>query len=817
MSAPVDLANLFVRPPGDVLYFLIVAALLQTVVVLAYGAWRQRGEDGFDDRRLFIGAMASVIVWLLLMIGAVYVRISGQPSDAVLPPLERAVSAASIVFLGWSLLTTQKRLSVSVLLLLLAICLVYLVTGTQWASLYTRMDFNASFYGAAWTFGVSLSLIGICGLSIARFGQIVDAPLKLLAALVLLIGHVVTLTAMARGTLTGDYPGIIRISLAIAFFIVALITHRALIAAYRQRLETMVERSSASNPPPLRVAASQSMSGIRSDRGSAQLMKALGDMIEGATPQTLPRQIVLAALDSLHADVGLLLDVASPNHLDIVWGFDRGLDHPLTSLSIRLDRQPTLVNAIERRAGRALLLSDKLDELSELYDALDIRSVGPAYIQPLISGDRLHGMLLIGSPYSKRELIDSERELFHGIAIISAKLLTLSVSDRDARARADRVIAAAARQRDEGLPLLDDILRQTLEESQRAHDSAQDNYDRLRREVDLEWGRLRVARMLTSDDRSNPLVALRDDMRQLVQSLNQVLPEVRAVGLLQAVVTPENDMRIFVDALGQHTDRLRGVGALLLQELDAVRDGVLSSMYDDDLLQRLVSLAAAYRESLGAFRTLADSGRERLIAFGIEPGAPQFLTVMARLYSDRLAAYRHIDALDAERIALTAQLAESQALVSIESERARQVEAMQKEIARLASDREAADRQRDALVQERTELVNALSLLEDRQRQSLAEITALEHELNEVSDDRRTFQALLQAGNNDANSAQIVDLIEQRDSLARQLRDARTVAERAAEQIESLRVQANFANESVVYRLIIQSCLSISFKNCAVR
>ncbi len=81
----------------------------------------------------------------------------------------------------------------------------------------------------------------------------------------------------------------------------------------------------------------------------------------------------------------------------------------MTSLSINLDEQPTLVNAIERRQQRPLYPDRNVEELNDLYSRLDIEPMGPTYFQPLVNDNELLAVLVIGMPYSGRELLEPKK------------------------------------------------------------------------------------------------------------------------------------------------------------------------------------------------------------------------------------------------------------------------------------------------------------------------------------------------------------------------------------------------------------------------
>jgi len=182
-GTPIDFINIFVRPPGDLLYYLAVIAIAQTSFFMALGQrLRRRGER--PPGRYLIGTLGTVFVWALLMIGALFALLGGEPADALLPPLERAAQMITLIVLGWAFLTADHEPSgrtgnMVALGLMILVIFGYVYTGMEWTSLYQRAEFNSSGFGAAWTFiSALLALTGII-LSAAYWRYVTDAPLKL--------------------------------------------------------------------------------------------------------------------------------------------------------------------------------------------------------------------------------------------------------------------------------------------------------------------------------------------------------------------------------------------------------------------------------------------------------------------------------------------------------------------------------------------------------------------------------------------------------------------------------------------------------------
>ncbi|MDQ7036013.1 MAG: hypothetical protein Q9P01_14605 [Anaerolineae bacterium] len=156
MSAFSILNNIFVDFPGDFIYFLLVIILSIASLLMAMNL---SDTDENHSRERYTLAMAGVaFAWGLMLAGVFYSRVTQQGLDAILPPLERAVSTSSILLIGWALLTADHqrwhRSSNFVLLTLLALVTAgYTMTGVAWVGQAdTSSGFNTTIYGMAWVF-----------------------------------------------------------------------------------------------------------------------------------------------------------------------------------------------------------------------------------------------------------------------------------------------------------------------------------------------------------------------------------------------------------------------------------------------------------------------------------------------------------------------------------------------------------------------------------------------------------------------------------------------------------------------------------------
>jgi signal transduction histidine kinase len=759
-----DFIDLFTQPPGDLLYFLVVFAVSQAALFMALGQ-RLRMPNERVSRRYSLAAFGVVLSWVFLMIGALYALLSRQEPTAILPPLERAANVITILLVSWAFLTADHnrlaRLSNLVLLgLLLLVIGGYVYTGIQWPPLAAQIDFNSSQYGVAWTMIPAVLVILNILLTLVYSRMIADAPLKLVFSLALLAGYGAALVQIAQGTASGDYDGTVRLAFLAALSLLAAIVYRMVI----NRLEGELFAQSRSLAPataaapigqdtrpqaPVLVSQPRSMgSPTSTDRESAQLMKALGVILEGATPENIPDRIILSALNSLGAEIGALLVIQDANYADITRAYDRALDRPLAGMSINLSNQPTLVNAIERRVLRPLYVDRNQDELQDLYTRLDIEQIGPVYFQPLVKERELLAILLIGLPYSRRELHEEQQELLKGIGIIAANLLALSMAARDARVRAEERIIQAMVQGVSPDELGDDTVMAAWQAMQTSLESSRSQIGVLTQQImelkiELDYERSRLSDLLSDTAAglsiSQRIVRLTDEQQKLVQERDQLAARLRdSETALVTATAPDNEAayKAMIETLNRERDELleqrRRLQSMLvdMRASQATPEGVQEML---DRMSREKTQLEADRSQLS--QRLTDIERQ-LRSLGIDEGAAGLSQVIGQLYEQKAGLQAKTDQLQRERDALLNERKRLSESIDQSEARDKQLQMLQAQLGNLAADREAIGKQLEKLRAERDELLQRQDTLKYQRTKWMAEAAGFEQELSDAYDEQ---------------------------------------------------------------------------------
>ena len=751
--------NVFLIPPGDQIYILLGFVLCATLFLMALGQY-QRDRKAIEPAAFTVGAGVAAISWALLMVGAVFALLTNQPGQAILPPIEALAQALTVLWLSYAFVSSSHRFGRLIRLLAIggsvALFIGYVLTGASWSGAGAEM-FSASAVGTTWMMGVlALGIAGIVLLAL-DFGGIVDSPLRIVALAMIVAAEAGALLGVGGA---GNSAGLVRIGF-IAFLVVTTwIVYRMGLRQIEVRALAMARKNgngnghkngnghgnghgngAAAEAAPAAAATLTADAAARTgDRESAQLVRALGMMLENATPATIPGQITAAVSNSLRTDVSLLLAAHDTQYADITTGQDRVMAREITGISINLNDQPTLVNAIERRALRSLMPYRSEDELKDLYGCMDIEPIGPTYFQPLVSQGNLYGVLVTGNPYSGRELNDGDQELLKGIAIIGANLMALSLAARDARMEGEgKIIGAmvrgtAATEDQESLNVWNEM-RAELEAAHSQINLLSEQVTLLKLELDDERSRMALALDDSDEGKtiSQQMAAVTGEQQRLADERDQLSARVREAEAALAGASGEDSVVVFramIDVLERERDELATQRERLQSELDSLRAaGATQPAMVQDMLQRMSEDKARLQIERDQLSSKLGDIEMQLNALGVTGGAVGLTQLITQLFEQRASLQTRNEALRMERDALLNER------VGLETGGLGvgdvQLTQLQTDLTHVAADREAMTKQRDRYRAERDELTGRVDALREVQARLMAEATAFEQELTE--------------------------------------------------------------------------------------
>jgi signal transduction histidine kinase len=801
VGATPDLLNLFSNSAVALLYFLSVILLSQAALFMALGQ-RLRGPSERGAARYAAASIGVMAAWIVMMIGAMVVLVTRKPSEAILPPLDRAVSVMVVLLVGWAFLTADQQdkdpssrgrggwLTFFVALIALGVVGAYGYTAVQWFNT-PGAEFNRSMYGSAWVLGGTvLSAVGLI-LLILRFRSTVDAPLKMIFFAFVLAGFGYTLFTINNGTLRGDDAGAMRLAFLAAMSFLPIVVYRKVVDRLMTAIEVKSTQAVQASLSAITMPQAESSSG---DREAVTLLKALGLMLEREVPEELPQQIVTSVASVIKADVVALLALDDVEYADVIAAYDHVQQKPIAAMALKLDEQPTLQAAITQRSQQALpsddgdlfarqqtLTTDKnLNELVDLYTRLDVQKIGPAYFQPLMRDGVPVGVLVVALPYTQRELRDNELRLLEALAPIGARLLTISRAAQRARFEHDeRAVQAVVAGVEPAQPAVSPARADMQASLELARNQINELSAMVRDlQIELDYERSRIAELSAGDAEglsvTQRLAKMSAERSQLEAEREKLMQALQEAQTKLATATGDDDevYQAMVRVLQQERDELQAQKAQLETQLTDIREHgqTATPAVLRDMLTNLSEEKARLSVERDQIKSQLSSVEEQLGALGIEGGPAGLATVIFQLTNERSQYKAQAERFAQERDTLLAERKRIADLIANEAKRAEKIAALETWLRRLAADREALLQQRDSLRQERETHRADREGWEAQRTKFVGDLAAMQADLEEALHERNQASSA-----HDKLAQERASLITERDRL---------VAERTALQTE---------------------------------
>jgi signal transduction histidine kinase len=191
-----------------------------------------------------------------------------------------------------------------------------------------------------------------------------------------------------------------------------------------------------------------------------------------------------------------------------------------------------------------------------------------------------------------------------------------------------------------------------------------------------------------------------------------------------------------IDVLRRERDELAGQRDRLQEQLGEIRRGAPLPRLVQDMLDQMGAERARLEVERDTLNHKLTDIEIQLQALGIQGGTAGLSQLLAQLYEQRAALQAKSEAFKRERDALLNERAQLEDAIRREAERESRLESLQNEIKHLAADREAVTRQRDRLRVERDEIAARQESLKEQQGRLLAEVAGFEQEILEQQEEQ---------------------------------------------------------------------------------
>jgi signal transduction histidine kinase len=762
-----DLNQLLIESPGDTLYFVLIAGFAMIGLFISLGQ-RQRDASDLLARRLVLAMAGILLAWLALLGGAVLAFYAEIESQALLPPLERAAILMTILLSGWAFAAGmyKDRAEIHRIALVgaMGVVLSFGVTFFIWSGSAPDAQFLQSSLSMLWAVTSTLLAGIMVAVSLSQLNDLTDAPLIVVMHIVFAVGNVFLVVQGQEAN--AQYSGVLRWSMLGGVAVLMILVYRSVVGSLLTSRKRAIETSQKAIQTMSKQKDDQPNGGAEQragmspiERESVQLMRALGLMLENATPQSLPNQVVQSLITVLKVDVAAILRVKDANYADVEAAYDRFLEREASGMAINLEYQPTLVNSIERHSQRSLYPERNESELEDFYTRLDIEQIGPTYFQPMYREEELIAIVMVGLPYSKREMARADVELLKGLGVIASSLLEMSYTAIDAQMLAEERAIQAMVNRVSPSQLDDADVIAARQELQASLQLAREQIAQLSNQVVALKRQLDQERNQFVDDlgdseealsASQQMMNLHDEHQQLREERDALAAELQEATAALHSASDQDDLTLYkemIESLKLERQDLVSQRDLLQQEIEQIQNAS-GTLPDPRDVQAMLDRMDLDRERLEAERDqLADklhSVREQLRSIGIETESAGLTGLLTRLVEQR-------SALIIENEQLQAELAQWKNTPT--GDQVERIAMLQATLKNVASDREVALKQRDTLRRELDDMRHKVSVLrqrwkelEDDTRRSQARARVLEEEksimqaeLLRVSNERSTL------------------------------------------------------------------------------
>jgi signal transduction histidine kinase len=377
-----QILTILTNPPGNLVYFLVVAFTITAAFQLSINQWRRSGFP--QGQRMVIGLGILLLLQIIQFVLAILAWQNLIPLSSVLPPLERTIGLLIVVVAAWLWIFPETDLAGDVLSIFfgLLVLVFFFITLAWWGNQPPESTYNgswadfASVIFALFLLGLSILLILVRRPNGWGFGLAMNA--------ILLGGYLAWFWLPQLGN---NYVGVIRLSQMIAFPLLLYLPQRFNLPA-----ETV--------PKPISGTAKE----VRRYRVDPGLVNDFLSLAANASPELVGQTISRLVSELMVSDICLL--VAPPDMsgtLVISCGYDLIKQIPIEGFTLDSRTTPILSSAMRRGRHVRLPSSSTSQDLASLAQALKLGRSGHLLAAPVATQGMqpLMGIILL-LPYSNR-------------------------------------------------------------------------------------------------------------------------------------------------------------------------------------------------------------------------------------------------------------------------------------------------------------------------------------------------------------------------------------------------------------------------------
>ncbi|HSB03051.1 MAG TPA: ATP-binding protein [Anaerolineales bacterium] len=400
MGAPLyTIVSFLTESPGTFFYHFVLVLSIIWGLQAAFVNWR---SSEFPQARRTMFGLAML---LIMQIGLILVGVIGSQGilnlSLVLPPLDRAVTVFSLVWMIWlwAFPEPSRSADAGTWLLSLLVVAAFSFSLVAAGSSPSSGPYDQTIYETYWQLaGMGVSLLGLFILLVRRPN---GSGYGFAVFLLNFAGH---LLYLLFGRIDADFPGIVRLAHVASYPILMTLPQRFpgpsnKLTSIKQQDTPAGERRKYSTDPKTFHA----------------LLALAGESATDKLSQAITRAIAQTML----ADLCFLIYLTDNNsQMQIASGYDLIREENLEGGSLNKTVIPMLTNALQRGRPLRLPASSTSADIKGLSDLLGLANPGHLMSVPIVTSDKepLGGVLLL-SPYSNRLWSAEDQAFLTNIAV----------------------------------------------------------------------------------------------------------------------------------------------------------------------------------------------------------------------------------------------------------------------------------------------------------------------------------------------------------------------------------------------------------------
>ncbi|MBI2333712.1 MAG: GAF domain-containing protein [Chloroflexi bacterium] len=402
-------------PPGDLIYYIVLVFVIASALQSAFNHWR--ASEFPQARRAFIGLgiLLGAQIFMFLFSGLGWQELVDP--KAVLPPMDRAFLAFSIIWITWlyAFPEPNRRADAAATLLSMFIVTAMGLSLISWQQQMANpaavtLSYNLTMDDFVWQIGsLVMALFGMAVLFIRKPDGMWYGIILLLLGF---LGH----TGQLLIGMEGDFSGIVRLAYMAAYPILLTLPQRfATVSAVETSIQskpTILKQDTGGRPERRRYSTDpktfHALLAVAAENNSTKMSQA----------------ITRAIAQTMLADLCFMIYLTDNNkQMVIAGGYDLIREDSLEGGSLSKNAIPMLANSIQRGRPLRLPASSTSADIKGLGDILGLTNPGHLLYVPILTPEKetLGGVLLL-SPYSDRTW-SAEDQAF--LANIAASLVSI--------------------------------------------------------------------------------------------------------------------------------------------------------------------------------------------------------------------------------------------------------------------------------------------------------------------------------------------------------------------------------------------------------